>query len=189
MEILITGGAGYIGSHVAHLLIDKGYKVTVIDSLITGNKKLIPKKANFIKCDISDKKKINLIFNKKKFSVVFHFAGLIRVDESVKFPKKYIFNNYYKSKIFIQTCLRNEIKNIIFSSTAGVYGNTKKKNIKENHKLSPLNPYAKSKILIENYIIKEFKKNNLKYIILRYFNVGGADKKKELDLCQRIQPI
>ena len=185
MEILITGGAGYIGSHVAHLLIDKGYKVTVIDSLITGNKKLIPKKANFIKCDISDKKKINLIFNKKKFSVVFHFAGLIRVDESVKFPKKYIFNNYYKSKIFIQTCLRNEIKNIIFSSTAGVYGNTKKKNIKENHKLSPLNPYAKSKILIENYIIKEFKKNNLKYIILRYFNVGGADKKKRTGLVSK----
>ena len=185
MEILITGGAGYIGSHVAHLLIDKGYKVTVIDSLITGNKKLIPKKANFIRCDIGNKKKINLIFTKKKFSVVFHFAGLIRVDESIKFPKKYIFNNYHKSKVLIQACVKNKIKNIIFSSTAGVYGNTKKKNIKENHKLNPLNPYSKSKRLIENYIIKEFKKNNLKYIILRYFNVGGADKKKRTGLVSK----
>ena len=185
MEILITGGAGYIGSHVSHLLIDKGYKITIIDSLITGNKNLIPKKANFIKCDISNKKKIRNILKRKNFQIVLHFAGLIRVDESVKFPKKYIFNNYYKSKLFIQNCIQNGVKNIIFSSTAAVYGNPKKKSVNESDKLKPLNAYAKSKLMIEKYILSENKKNNLNYIILRYFNVAGADEKMRTGLISK----
>ena len=185
MEILITGGAGYIGSHVSHLLIDKGYKITIIDSLITGNKNLIPKKANFIKCDISNKKKIRNILKRKNFQIVLHFAGLIKVDESVKFPKKYIFNNYYKSKLFIQNCIQNGVKNIIFSSTAAVYGNPKKKSVNESDKLKPLNAYAKSKLMIEKYILSENKKNNLNYIILRYFNVAGADEKMRTGLISK----
>lgn len=184
-RILITGGAGYIGSHVAHLLIDKGFKVTIIDNLINGNKKLAPKRANFIKCDIVDAKKINSIFEKEKFSVVFHLAGLTSVDESIRLPKKYMFENYHKSKVFIKTCIKNEIKNIIFSSSASIYGRTKCKNISENHRLNPLNPYAKSKLLIEKYILNESKKHKLKYIILRYFNVAGADKKKRTGLISK----
>ena len=112
MKILITGGAGYIGSHVSHLLVDRGYDVTIIDSLLTGNKKLIPKKAKFINSDISNVKKINKILQKYKFDLVIHFAGLIRVDESVKFPKKYIYNNYEKTKIFLNICLKNGLKKI-----------------------------------------------------------------------------
>ena len=185
MKILITGGAGYIGSHVSHLLVDRGYDVTIIDSLLTGNKKLIPKKAKFINSDISNVKKINKILQKYKFDLVIHFAGLIRVDESVKFPKKYIYNNYEKTKIFLNICLKNGLKKLIFSSTAAVYGNPKKNKVSENNKLSPLNPYAKSKLMIENFIKKLSKKNDLKYVILRYFNVAGADKKMRTGLISK----
>ena len=110
MNILVTGGAGYIGSHVSYLLIEKGYDVTIIDNLSTGNKKIVPKKANLIKCDIANVQKIKKLLNEKKFEIVLHFAGLIRVDESVKYPRKYIQNNYIKSKLFIDNyvgCNRN----------------------------------------------------------------------------------
>tara|TARA_Y100001980_G_C14537468_1_gene314448 strand:+ start:370 stop:1350 length:981 start_codon:yes stop_codon:yes gene_type:complete len=185
MKILITGGAGYIGSHVSHLLVDRGYNITIIDSLLTGNKKLIPKKAKFINSDISNVKKINRILQKNKFDLVIHFAGLIRVDESVKFPKKYLNNNYEKTKIFLSICLKNGLKKLIFSSTAAVYGNPKKNKVSENNKLNPLNPYAKSKLMIENFIKKLSKKNDLKYVILRYFNVAGADKKMRTGLISK----
>ncbi len=185
MKILITGGAGYIGSHVSHLLVDRGYNITIIDSLLTGNKKLIPKKAKFINSDISNVKKINRILQKNKFDLVLHFAGLIRVDESVKFPKKYLNNNYEKTKIFLSICLKNGLKKLIFSSTAAVYGNPKKNKVSENNKLNPLNPYAKSKLMIENFIKKLSKKNDLKYVILRYFNVAGADKKMRTGLISK----
>ena len=176
-NILLTGGAGYIGSHVCNMLIDRGYSVTVIDSLITGNKFLIPKKAKFFLCDIDDKKRVEKILRDQKFDLVMHFAGLIRVDESVKKPKKYIEYNYYKSKKFFETCFKNGLSKVIFSSTAAVYGNIKNKKAKENDKLSPLNPYALSKMKLEEYLIKSSKNQKIKYIILRYFNVAGADHK------------
>ena len=90
LNVLLTGGAGYIGSHVAHLLIDKGHSVTIIDNLTTGNKRLIPKKAKLYICDIANRPKVSKIINKQKFNLVMHFAGLIRVDESIKKPKKNI---------------------------------------------------------------------------------------------------
>ena len=176
-NILVTGGAGYIGSHLVNLLIDKDYNVTVIDNLITGHKRLVNKKAKFYNCDIADKKSINNILKKNKFDFVIHLAGLIRVDESIKKPKKYIDCNYVKGKIFLNSCINHNIKKIIFSSTATVYGNSKKNKISENDKLNPINPYSKSKLKLENYIINQSKKKNIKYIILRYFNVAGADQK------------
>ena len=185
MNVLITGGAGYIGSHVSYLLIEKGYNVTIIDNLSTGNKKIVPKKAELIKCDIANVKKIKKLLNKKKFNVVLHFAGLIRVDESVKYPKKYIQHNYNKSKVFIDICISFVLKNLIFSSTAAVYGNPKKSRVDEKDKLKPLNPYAKSKLMIEKFIIDRSKKRNLKYIILRYFNVAGAEKKMRTGLISK----
>jgi UDP-glucose 4-epimerase len=176
-NILVTGGAGYIGSHVTNLLIDKGYNVTVIDNLITGNKELVNKKANFINCDIADENIINNLIKKNKFEIVIHFAGLIRVDESIEQPERYNEFNFEKAKIFLDTCFKNDLKKIIFSSTASVYGNPKKLNVSEEDDLNPLNPYAETKLKLENYLINKSKSDNIRYIILRYFNVAGADEK------------
>jgi len=184
-NILLTGGAGYIGSHVAHLLIDEGHSVSIIDSLITGNKKLVPSKAKLNICDIADKDKIYKIIEEENFDLVMHFAGLIRVDESVKEPKKYNDYNYEKSKIFLDICFKSGLDKIIFSSTASVYGNPKKDQVSENDEMNPLNPYALSKLNLENFLIEKSKQLSIKYIILRYFNVAGAEKEMRTGLISK----
>ena len=176
-NILLTGGGGYIGSHVTNLLIDQGYNVTIIDSLITGNKTLINPKAKFINCDIADTKYISEVLINNQFDIVMHFAGLIRVDESVNEPEKYNEFNFEKAKIFLNNCFENGLKKVIFSSTASVYGNPIKNNVSENDELNPLNPYAKTKLKLENFLINKSKSEDISYIILRYFNVAGADEK------------
>jgi len=176
-NILLTGGAGYIGSHVTNLLIDQGCNVTIVDSLVTGNKTLLNPEAKFINCDIADTKNISKILINNKFDIVMHFAGLIRVDESVKEPERYNDFNFEKAKIFLNTCFENGLKKIIFSSTASVYGNPIKNNVSESDDLNPLNPYAETKLKLENYIINKSKTDDISYIILRYFNVAGADQK------------
>ena len=176
-NILISGGAGYIGSHVTNLLIDQGYNVTVIDSLITGNKTLINPRAKFFNCDIADVENISKVLINNKFDILMHFAGLIRVDESVKEPEKYNEFNFKKGKIFLNTCFEYNLKKIIFSSTASVYGNPRNLKVSESDELYPLNPYAKTKLNFENYLKKQSKINNIQYVILRYFNVAGADEK------------
>jgi UDP-glucose 4-epimerase len=182
MNILLTGGAGYIGSHTALELIDNGHSVTIIDNLITGTAKLIPNKARYFNFDVGDKQSIEKILKKEKFDVVMHFAGLIRVDESIKFPERYNIHNYEKTKFFFDCCFKNNLKKIVFSSTAGVYGNSKSTELKETDHLKPSNPYANSKLNIENYLIENSKSNKIKHIILRYFNVAGADEKKRSGL-------
>lgn len=174
MKVLITGGAGYIGSNTALKFLQKNFDVTIIDNLSTGSKDLIPKKATFLKSDISDENKIQKLFNKNNFDIVIHLAAFTRVGESVKYPKKYFHNNYQKSKIFFNLCAKNKINKIIFSSTGSVYGNVDKKNILEDEITSPINPYSKSKVMVEEYL-KEFKKKKINVCILRYFNVAGAD--------------
>jgi len=185
MNVLLTGGAGYIGSNVANLLIDRGHNVTIIDSLETGHKKLIPKKAKLIISDISNIKKIKDNLDLRNFDLAIHFAGLISVDESMKNPIKYNLYNYKKTKIFLNFCFKNGLKNIIFSSSASVYGNPKKKKVTEKDKLNPLNPYAKSKLKVENFLINKSKKFPIKYVILRYFNVAGADIKMRSGLVSK----
>ena len=180
MNILLTGGAGYIGSHTTLSLIDKGHTVTVIDNLITGNKTLIPTKAKHFNFDIADENSIQKILKENKFDLVMHFAGLTRVDESVKYPEKYELHNFEKSKIFFSLCIKNNLKKIIFSSSAGVYGNNNSSNLIEESELKPINPYAESKYKIENFLIS--KKDKIDYTILRYFNVAGADKGKRSGL-------
>ena len=184
MRILVTGGAGYIGSHVSNLLIENGYKVSIIDSLITGNRTLIPKKAELFECDIADEKKVKEIV-KKKFDLVMHFAGLIRVDESVQNPEKYNEFNIEKGKIFLNTCFNNGLKKIIFSSSASVYGNPTNRKVTEEDSLNPLNPYASTKLELEKFLIDQSKNNKINYIILRYFNVAGADEKLRTGLISK----
>lgn len=175
MKVLLTGGAGYIGSHVALSLLDRGHKVTIIDNLSTGNKKLIPLNAELIETNINDEVTISKSIRKENFDILMHFAGFIQVEESVKNPNKYYNNNTKNSKILFETCAKNNLKNIIFSSTAAAYGDTNTNSpIKESTPLKPLNPYGKSKIETENYLQSNSK---LRYIIFRYFNVAGADPK------------
>ncbi len=184
MRILVTGGAGYIGSHVSNLLIENGYKVSIIDNLITGNKILIPKQAELFECDIADENKVKKIIE-KKFDLIMHFAGLIRVDESVQNPKKYNEFNIEKGKIFLNTCFNGGIKKVIFSSSASVYGNPVNKKVTEEDNLNPLNPYASTKLELEKFLIDQSKNNKINYIILRYFNVAGADEKLRTGLISK----
>jgi UDP-glucose 4-epimerase len=173
MKILLTGGAGYIGSHTSLALLDAGHQITIIDDLSTGNKKLIPPNASFVECNINDTSTVSKLIQKKKFDALMHFAGFIQVEESVRNPKKYFNNNTENAKILFDTCIKNNLTNIIFSSTAAAYGNPiNSKIVIEEDQLKPLNPYGESKIQTENYL-KENSKIN--YIILRYFNVAGAD--------------
>ena len=173
MNILVSGGAGYIGSQVSYDLISSGHNVTIIDNLSTGNKKLIPKNADFYKCDISDITKLKYLLKIKKIHLVIHLAAYISVEESIKSPKKYFSNNYYKTKKFINFCIKNKILKFIFSSTAAVYKQNNNM-VNENSLVAPQNPYGMSKLLCEKFLIK---KKNIKCIILRYFNVAGADIK------------
>jgi len=173
MKVLITGGAGYIGSSVAWKFIDRGHEVTIIDSLISGKLSNVPKKSKFIKSDIADVKKLNSVLS-ENYDVVLHFAALIDNVESISKPKLYLKNNYFKSKTFLKLCIKKGIKNFIFSSSASVYG-LSKKSVNENSKTKPLAPYGKSKLKFEKYLEKSKKKIN--YVILRYFNVVGVEKK------------
>ncbi|RPG96697.1 MAG: UDP-glucose 4-epimerase GalE [Candidatus Pelagibacter sp. TMED165] len=177
MNVLITGGAGYIGSNTSLMFLDKGHNVTIVDNLVTGYKELIPNKANFIKSDISNVKNFSNLFKEKKIDIVIHFAAHTKVSESLKFPQKYYENNYDKAKIFIDECIKQGIKKIIFSSSAAVYGNVNKKDIYENEKTNPTNPYSKTKLKLENYLRQLGEEKKVSCIILRYFNVSGADKK------------
>ena len=173
MNILLTGGAGYIGSNTALALLDRGHQITIIDNLSTGNKNLVPSNANFIKCNINDSEVITKILQKNNFDALIHFAGFVQVEESVRNPDKYFDNNTLNSKILFETCIKNNLRNIIFSSTAAAYGNpTVSKPINEETSLRPLNPYGQSKVESENFLINN---NKVKYIIFRYFNVAGAD--------------
>ena len=173
MNYLITGGAGYIGSCVSQLLIDKGHKVIIIDNLSTGLKKNIPKKSKFYNFDIQNTKKLKQLLNNNNVDIVMHFAAYINNEESIKKPKKYFQNNYLNGKVFFSMCIKSGVKKFIYSSTAAVYGNKTKK-ASEYDSLKPMSPYPRSKLKLEKYLEKNQKK--ISCIILRYFNVAGADK-------------
>ena len=174
MKILLTGGAGYIGSHVLLSILNDNHDVYVIDNLSTGNKNLIPKNIKFLNCNINDEVVLSSILKKENFDILLHFAGYIKVEESVKNPEKYFVNNTDNAIKLFEICHKNGLNNIIFSSTAAAYGNpTNNDSIKENEILKPLNPYGQSKVNTENFLIKN--KDRFNSIILRYFNVAGAD--------------
>ncbi len=176
MNILLTGGAGYIGSHAALSLLDAGHNVHIIDDLSTGNESLIPKNAFFTNCNISDEKVISELIKSNSFDLLMHFAGFIQVEESVKYPLKYFDNNTENATKLFETCKNNGLNKIVFSSTAAAYGSvSENKLIDENTNLNPQNPYAESKIKTENFLFEN--KDDYNFIILRYFNVAGADKK------------
>ena len=172
-NILITGGAGYIGSHITEILIKNNYTVFIVDNLSTGYKKLINKKAFFYKEDIRNKTKIKKIILNNSIDSVIHLAALLDVNESQKNPKKYISNNIKGTKNLLEAIKNSSVKNLIFSSTAAVYKDGIYK-VSEKTSLKPKSVYGKTKLSSE-YLIKKFSKNNkINYAILRYFNVVGA---------------
>ena len=176
MNILLTGGAGYIGSHAALSLLDDGHKVHIIDNLSTGNEMLIPRSAKFTNCNINDEEVISNLIQSNNFDLLMHFAGFIQVEESVKKPEKYFENNTNNAIKLFNICKKNGLSKIVFSSTAAAYGLVNEdKLIDERTNLNPQNPYAESKIKTEKFLFDN--KDNFQFIILRYFNVAGADKK------------
>ena len=174
MKILLTGGAGYIGSHVLLSIIENKHEVIVIDDLSTGNKNLIPENIKLINTNINNSEKISNLLLEENFDLLLHFAGFIQVEESVQNPDKYFKNNTDNAIELFETCYKHNLQNIIFSSTAAAYGNpSNNESIREDENLNPLNPYGESKVKTEEYLLKN--KDKFNSIILRFFNVAGAD--------------
>jgi UDP-glucose 4-epimerase len=174
--ILITGGAGYIGSHIAYNLIDKKYRLVVIDNLSNASRNFIPAKAIFEKIDITDFKKLSKCFKKYSFDAIFHIAAKKYVEESQIKPLKYFKNNVIGTKNILDLMVLHNVKKLIFSSTCAVYGNTNKSKVSETENTMPRSYYGLTKLISENLIKDYQKKYNIKFAILRYFNVVGADK-------------
>lgn len=175
MKFLVTGGAGYIGSFMVKLLLDRGYDVVVLDSLERGRHSAVDSRASFIQGDLKDYDFVNGFFKENIFESVFHFAGYISVEESVREPETYFENNSRASLNLFETALNNGTSKFIFSSTAAVYGNPKIIPIPENHPKSPTSPYGESKLLTERNLEMLSKTNeNMSFAVLRYFNAAGA---------------
>ena len=185
-KILVTGGGGYIGSVATYLLLQKGYEVVVIDNFSTGYEEPLKKfknkfKSKFRYYDADLKKPLDPIFKKEKgIDAVLHYAAHCLVNESMENPQKYFSNNVCGSQNLLSTILKYDIKKIVFSSTCAVYGEAKYVPIDEKHPTNPSNPYGESKLLIERMLQWYGKLSDLKYVILRYFNVCGASDDGEI---------
>ena len=177
--ILLTGGAGYIGSHMNKYLSEKGYKTVVFDNLVKGHKEFV-KWGELVEGDLLNGAELNSVFTRFKIDAVIHFAALSYVGESVADPAKYYKNNIAGTQNLLDAMLRNNVKTIIFSSTAATYGTPKKMPIKEDVYTSPINPYGHTKLAIEWMLGDYSKAYDLKFCALRYFNAAGADPKAEI---------
>ena len=177
MNFLLTGGAGYIGTQMSHLLVDKGHNVSIIDDLSNGTTDFLPKKVCFFEGNYGDKNLIEKILKKTKPDIIIHFAGNIIQYESFEQPMMYYENNLINGFNFFKACINNNLKNFIISSTAAVYGGIDKKFLNEQVPTHPVSPYGRSKLAFEWLLSDLLYKKNINYIFLRYFNVAGADLK------------
>lgn len=173
--ILVTGGAGYIGSHFVKYLIENGKEVLVIDNLSRGHKEAVNEKAKFEKCDILDYDNLLATLKKYKIDSVVHFAAFAYVGESVENPEMYYQNNVVGSFNLIKAVKECGIKKFVFSSTCSLYGNPYKVPISEDEPTKPINPYAQTKLMIEKILADFDTAYGLKFAALRYFNAAGAD--------------
>ena len=183
MKILVTGGAGYIGSHAVYMLIKNGHTVVVADNLSTGFKENIHKEAKFYEGDISNKLFLSNIFeDESDIEAVMHFAGSIRVDESIYKPLEYFKNNADAVRVLLSACQNSNISTFIFSSTAAIYGQAKTVPIDELDEKNPMNPYGESKLAAENLIKSWCDIRDVNFVIFRYFNVAGAHSNGKLGI-------
>ena len=174
MKVLVTGGAGFIGSHIVKALGELGHEVLVVDSLIKGHREAVLF-GKLEVLDVGDKDLISEVLEQFKPDAVMHFAAFIEVGESVENPRKYYENNTVKTLSLLDAMLEHDVKNFIFSSTAAVYGNPEKVPIPETETVKPINPYGQSKACIEKILSDYSKAYGLKFVSLRYFNAAGAD--------------
>jgi UDP-glucose 4-epimerase len=177
MSVLVTGGAGYIGSHMTLALADQGDKVVVLDNLTTGVQAQVAEAATFVQGDIRDTKLVREVLEKHQVEAVIHFAGSIVVPESVENPLFYYANNTAASRDLIEACVASGVKKFIFSSTAAVYGATDQPSIAEDGIKAPESPYGRSKLMTEWMLADTAMAHDFRYVALRYFNVAGADPK------------
>ena len=175
MTVLVTGGAGYIGSHMALELADNGERVVVLDNLSTGIRRLVPQGVAFIEGDTGDEVLLGRILNEHRIDSILHFAGSIVVPDSITDPLGYYFNNTVKSRSLLAAAVAHGVKNFIFSSTAAVYGIPGQVPIAEDAPMQPISPYGASKLMTERMLADTAAAFPLRYCALRYFNVAGAD--------------
>lgn len=175
MPTLITGGAGYIGSHMVLDLVASGEPVIVLDNFSTGFSRLVPNKVPLVEGDIGDAMLVKTIIESYNIDTIIHFAAKIVVPESMTDPVGYYVNNTTKALQLIQSALARGIKNFIFSSTAAVYGDAREMPVTEETPAFPVSPYGRSKLMVEWMLQDTFRATGMKAMILRYFNVAGAD--------------
>lgn len=180
MNILVTGGAGYIGSFASHRLVERGHHVVVYDNLSTGHKEFLHPKCKFILGDIRDRELPARVMKDNKIDLVMHFAAKTSVPESIANPLDYFENNSFGTMNLLQNCLKAGVKKVIFSSTAAVYGDTRKDFVSESDDLLPINPYGESKVFGERMVANVHAAHGLNAIVLRYFNVAGASLDNKL---------
>ena len=175
MTVLVTGGAGYIGSHTTYALLDRGDKVVVLDNLSTGRRSQVGEDAVFVEGDVSDQDLVRDIIAVHGIDAVIHFAGSIVVPESVNEPLRYYQNNVVATRALIEACVLSGVDKFIFSSTATVFAEDARQPLSEDERKAPISPYAKSKLMTEWMLEDASRAYNFRYSILRYFNVCGAD--------------
>jgi UDP-glucose 4-epimerase len=174
-KILVTGGAGYIGSQTNLHLLEQGFDTIVLDNLVYGHKEVVPVSSEFIHADLMDMMSLEKVFSAYDISCVIHFAAYAYVGESVVNPEKYYYNNVVGTLNLLQCMKKYEVKNIVFSSTCATYGMPKKVPITELEIQSPINPYGRSKLMVEQILEDYSRAYSLNTVYLRYFNAAGSD--------------
>lgn len=174
MKVLVTGGAGYIGSHMVDMLVRGGYEVVIYDSLVTGHRSAIHPQATFVQGDLLDQAKVRQLFADHQFDGIFHFASYIVVPESMAKPFKYLRDNYVAAANLLEAATEHGVKRFILSSTAALFDQPETMPIKETERVIPGSPYGESKAMIERLLHWMDKIYGLKYCCLRYFNAAGA---------------
>ncbi len=176
MRVLVTGGAGYIGSVVADELLQAGHQVVVFDNLSRGHRQAVPKNAELVVGDLADRDCLDQLFRSRAIDAVMHFAALIEAGESMKAPEKFFRNNTANALTLLEATLAAEVKRFVFSSTAALYGNPERTPIEENDPVHPTNAYGESKLLVERMLAWFHQIHGLRYASLRYFNAAGASR-------------